>query len=240
MPEDKYAKYRDKFEALFKQDISYLGLNEEELIKVIQGKEQEIKNPEKTKEKIQVVQNIPEIEKLKQFYSTLGINDFSSWNNLKLPNKRRGFERLIIVHKGLTTEQSFQKCKGRFNSWKYTNDSLDSVITQNDRTNKDRTYAIWVRPCIEADEIHKNKSANILKQQNIKSITLNERLILELIYHHETKEHLDISNVTLCEGSRDARGYVPRVGWGGSVLGVHWYSLDGQVGGLRSREIVSD
>ena len=232
------SEYRERIEALKASDFRYEIFTDKELI-------EEIKNQEKPKKaeskpEIETFQSISEIEKLKQFYRTLGISDFSSWNNLKLPNKREGFDRLIIVHKDLTNDQLFEKCKERFNAWKYASGPLDSVVTQNDRTNKDRTYAIWVRPCIEADEIHKNKSANNLAQQNIKGITLKERLAQELIYHAETNDHLDKQNFTLCSGSRVVGGRVPCVLWYVSELYVYWFFPGRQGGVLRSREVVSD
>jgi len=145
--------------------------------------------------------------------------DFSS---LVIPKRRKGFGRLIVVAQGITNEQVFQQCKKHFPCWKYTDRDLDVAVPTNDRTPKNGAYAIWVRDTVEADVVHKNRSANYLKKQRISGITLLERLLLELKYFLETGKHLDIQNWTLCSGSRRDGGGVPRVRWRGGGLRVAW------------------
>jgi hypothetical protein len=59
-----------------------------------------------------------------------------------------------------------------------------------------------------------NKSANQLKQEQVKGITLVERLLLEFAYFLATDEHLDGGkSMTLCSGSRWSNGDVPSVRW---------------------------
>ena len=82
--------------------------------------------------------------------------------NLTIPEHEEGFNRLIIVAKGMTQNRAFDECKKRFSSWKYTED-LDTAVPTNDRSPQNGTYAIWVRDRVEADEELKNKSANDLK-----------------------------------------------------------------------------
>ena len=91
---------------------------------------------------------------------------------------------------------------------------------------------------IEADEKHKNKSANDVK--DLPGITLRERLLLELDYFKVTGNHLDIENWTLCTGSRDSEGVVPGVGWNRDDRKVYvsWFTPDGAFGSLRSRVAV--
>ena len=66
-----------------------------------------------------------------------------------------------------------------------------------------------------------------------------ERLIFEMKYYDETGKHLDISNVTLCAGSRDSVGFVPHVNRHDGKLRVDWYCPDDAHDGLRARVAVS-
>jgi hypothetical protein len=164
-------------------------------------------------------------------------------DDVVVPAKHLGFDRLIVVAKGLTPQQVYNKCTELFKCWKYTDSTLDEVVTQNDRTS-DRTYAIWVRNTVEADKEHKNKSANALKQANHNGITLLERLLLELKYYKEVRKHLDMETITLCAGSRDSDGSVPRVLWrswrsDNERFYVLACSADGCRDDLRSREVVT-
>lgn len=175
------------------------------------------------------------------FYQDLfGIKlDFPS---LQIPEKQKGFDRLIIIAKGMTPQRLFDKCKELFPCWKWTDESLDEVVTYSDRRAKDSPYAIWFRDQVEADEELKNLSANKLKklkEQGIPGITLEERLIYELNYFKETGKHLDVENVTLCVGSRFSDGGMPSVRWDGGELRVGWCSPDSRADYLRSRRVVS-
>ena len=174
------------------------------------------------------------------FYRDLfGIQlDFS---NLQIPNKKEGFDRLIIVAEGMTSQRLYDKCEELFPCWKWTDRSLDEVVTS-DRTAKNQAYPIWIRDRVEADEELKSFSADCLKNQNISGITLEERLVYELKYFKETRKHLDIENVTLCAGSRCGDGNVPDVRWGEDYddeLGVGWCDPGAACDYLRSRVAVS-
>lgn len=159
---------------------------------------------------------------------------------IKIPAKRAGFDRLLVIAEGLTAQQVYDKCTEHFACWKYTDSSLDEIVTSNDRDPKKGTYAVWVRDGVEADDELKNRSANDLAKAKIAGETLLERLIHELKYYKETGKHLDIENVTLCSGSRNSDGDVPRVCWGsdGDGLGVDWFYPSDRSGRLRSREVV--
>ena len=162
-------------------------------------------------------------------------------SKVKLPAKREGFNRLIIVAKGMTLNGIYDACAKRFNCWRY-HDDLDASVTENDRdANRDGTYAIWVRDTTEADEGLKNLSANDIKARKPKVTgeTLMERMLHELKYFLETGKHLDIDNVTLCTGSRDSDGDVPYARWRGSWFYVRWYGADYADSYLRAREAVS-
>jgi len=144
---------------------------------------------------------------------------------------------LIIVAQGMTPQRLFDKCTQKFSSWKYTDRNLDKII-RSDRTSKDGAYAVWVRDRVEADEENKNLSAEQVKQQGIAGITLEERLLYELKFFKETGNHLDISNWTLCSGSRVSDSDVPGVDWDGR-LWVDWYNPRDANSFLRVRSAVS-
>lgn len=169
--------------------------------------------------------------------------DFSC---LRVPERREGFDRLIVVAKGMSPERVFQKCQEHFRCWKYT-DNLDEIVFDAEgverkyRRSDHETYALWVRNRIEADQELKNLSANQLKGCGIPGITLEARELYELKYFKETGKHLDLRNWTFCTGSRGVDGRVPSVSWYGDYDGmrVYWYYPDDAYGYLRSREAVS-
>jgi len=164
--------------------------------------------------------------------------DFSNFSIPKCPGP--GW-RLLIIAQGILPEQVFQAMKNFFRVWKYSDKSLNDLVVRNERDPKDSSYAIWVRDVREADEVHKNKSANRVKDENLSTETLSERLVHEFKYFRETGKHLDVNNVTLCSGSRFTDGHVPSVHWHrfSDGLDVYWYHPDVAVGVLRSRETVS-
>lgn len=169
------------------------------------------------------------------FYSDLfGIEiDLSS---VKVPKKRKGFDRLIVVAQGVTPQRAYDKCSELFPSRNWTGEDLDEV--ESERTSKDGHYAVWFRDRVEADEELKDLSDD-LKERDVPVITLEERFIYELKYFRETGEHLDRRSFTLCLGSRDSCGGVPRVGWCGGGFRVGWSSPDSRRGArLRARQAV--
>jgi hypothetical protein len=157
-----------------------------------------------------------------------------------VPARRPGFDRLIVVAKGVKMQQVYDACAKLFKCWKYTDKNLDEVITVNDRTSE-QSYAIWVRNEVEADKQFKNNSGNDLKATNHIGMTFLERLLFELKFFRETGKHLDIQNITLCSGSRGSGGGVPGVYWRSfdSTMRVDWYNPDDRYDNLRSREVVS-
>ncbi len=160
-----------------------------------------------------------------------------NFSGLRIPNKKPGFDRLLVVAKGLTPNRIYNRMKELMPAWKYWN-NLDSIISER---KADRDYAIWVRDRVEADEELKNKSADVLKQEGIQGITLEERLLFELKYFKETGKHLDEQNVTLCAGSRLSLGALPYVRWNGwhRRVGVDWCVAARACGHLRGRQVVS-
>jgi len=172
----------------------------------------------------------------KDFYKeTFGIE--SDFSKIEIPKKQEGFERLIIMEKGMTAQKLFDKCRELFSAYKYTEKDLDEIITS-DRNAK-KAYAIWIRERVEADEELKNLSARDLKEKGIITETLEERLLDEIRYFNQTGQHLDIKNVTLCSGSRNSDGHVPNVDFDGGKMGVNWRNLDNRDEILRARQVVS-
>ena len=170
----------------------------------------------------------------------------ADFSGLKIPQKpTEGNWRLLVILQGLTNNQVYDACVKQFACWRYS-DNLDKVVPTNERDSKNGGYAVWVRDTVEADPVHKNKSANTIKEAGLKTETLLERMIHELVYFSETLQdggqagkHLDVNNVTLCSGSRDSDGSVPDAYWRGSRFQVLWYYTDYCDGYLRSREVVS-
>lgn len=141
----------------------------------------------------------------------------------------------IIDKPEYRTSELLQQCKDKFPVWSwYSNEELD---TQFPAPKKVTTR--YFKKEIEADENLKNMSANDLKEKGVKGITLRERIIIELEYFNETGKHLDIDNWTLCSGSRNSDGGVPRAYWHDGELLVDYYSPGFRLPGLRSREAVS-
>lgn len=165
--------------------------------------------------------------------------DFSG---VKIPERteaqKKEFTRLLIIVGTLKLEKVYSVLSKHFPCWKYA-DNLDTAVPTNERGLKNGTYAIWVRDTVEADEVHKNKSVNMVKQEGLKNETLLERMLHELKYFAETGKHLDVGNWTLCSGSHDSDGSVPRAGWGVGEFRVCWLGTDDRNGSLRSREVVS-
>lgn len=158
--------------------------------------------------------------------------DFST---LRIPERKEGFDRLIVVAEGMTPEKIFARMKSLMPASKYWNNLNE--ITSDRKADKD--YAIWVRDRVEADEELKNKSANNLKKEGIPGITLEERLLYELKYFEEAGKHLDVQNVTLCAGSRGPHGYVSCMYWHNGGVRVDWDDPGSSSVGLRARAAVS-
>lgn len=182
------------------------------------------------------------------FWQELGIK--ADLGKIRIPPRKEGFNWLISMLPGITPQKAYDICQSLFDCWKWTDQSLDVVVTENDRDPANGPYAIWVKDTIEANPNLKNKSANDLKEKGIPGITLAERLILGAKYYKYyrlnqpkklSQKHLDLKNWTLCAGSRSSFGSVPGVGWdsGGGELRVGWCSPGYAGDDLRSREVVS-
>jgi len=157
--------------------------------------------------------------------------------NLHIPEKPEGSNwRALVIPQGVTANELYGACLKRFKCWKYVAD-LNAITDIVSRPNG--AYVIWVKDAREADPDMANISANQVKERGQNTETLKERLIHELKFHDETQGHLDISNWTLCAGSRDPDGDVPNVGWGGDGMGVNWCGPYDRDGVVRARVAIS-
>lgn len=162
--------------------------------------------------------------------------DFSG---LAIPKDPGGYGWIIPVGKGLTANRVWAECKKLFPCYSYFGDDLDGTVPTNERTAEKASYIIRVRDRAEADEELANLSANQIKKQKLTTMTLTERLLLELWYFWKTGKHLDVQNITLCTGSRGSDGSVPDVFWLGGELNVNWRFPGNAYGILRARSAVS-
>jgi hypothetical protein len=151
--------------------------------------------------------------------------DFSG---VKIPEYKNGLDWVSIIAKELLEASNGRPHnfvieamrKRNISVWTYFND-LDAVlspgisIVENDLRKNDRwpnqSYAVCHRDRAEADEENKNLSANVLAERGILGSTCLERLVHGYRYFIKTGKHLDIKCITLCSGSRDSDGGVPRV-----------------------------
>jgi hypothetical protein len=133
-------------------------------------------------------------------------------DSIALPERRPGFERLIVIPAGLTLNRIIEVYRQQFPNVDCYADDLDQSVIKNDRTNTE-TYAVWIRERVEADEELANLSADNLAERQVAGITLMERLLYGLKYFADTGNYLDEANWTLCSGSRDSDGLVPIVYW---------------------------
>lgn len=163
--------------------------------------------------------------------------DFSS---LYIPEHPTGFDRLVIVPKGLT-HRKWVEAASAIHAVELYNQDMDSCVVHDDRTPKDRSYGIWIRDRQEADEELKNLSADALKEQEVSGITLLEREVAGTGYLFDEQCHMDVENVTLCSGSRCSGGDVPSVHWNvfNRRLYVGWADGGYANDDLRTRAVVS-
>lgn len=103
-------------------------------------------------------------------------------------------------------------------------DDLDGKIIRNARSRTIGSYVILVRIGIGPDEDYLGKSINDADPNGIIGINLRERLILGDKAYAETGKHLDLNAVgwTLCTGSCDSDGRVPRMYWYDDAVRVDW------------------
>ncbi len=162
-------------------------------------------------------------------------------SGILVPEKRKGFDRMLVLAEPAMSHALFVKSGEYFDCWKAQNASLDEAVIEHERNLSNGSYVIWVEDTEEPNERLKNISANRIREEGLTTETLPERLLHGFVYYLETGRHLDLSNWTLCSGSRYFDGCVPNVGWGGSYgeMYVRWTNPSVAIGDFRSREVVS-
>lgn len=134
-------------------------------------------------------------------------------SGVTLPAEAEELAWLVALAKELGDKpmnRAMDACRKLFKVNQYAND-LDAAVPTNDRDLANGSYVIRIRARVEADEELKNLSANQIAELKLVTMTLLERIILELFYFWKTGgKHMDIQNITLCSGSRYSDGDVPR------------------------------
>ncbi|MEK7607388.1 MAG: hypothetical protein AAB484_00475 [Patescibacteria group bacterium] len=150
-----------------------------------------------------------QIDGWKTFYKKF-FNIDLDMTGVKIPAKVEGFDRLIIVAKGVSINQVYEIGKKNFPSWKWCDGDIESQMQASERGKVKETYAIWVHDEQEADKDLLGKSAEDIKNPQ-DTENLLERLLHGFKYWSETGEHLDRKTYTLCVASRYSAGDVPYV-----------------------------
>lgn len=157
--------------------------------------------------------------------------------SLPLPEYRSGFGWSIVTPDLDTWPESRllrEVCGRMFPVWSAYNDQdLDKIVSA---TEPITPHIVLVRDTIEADENYRNLSARVIETKKISAITIRQRTVLEARYFMETACHLDLSNLTICAGSRYADGFVPASNWRGR-FGVYNVSPDSARDNWRVREV---
>jgi hypothetical protein len=174
---------------------------------------------------------------LRSFYKEFFGMDLD-FSGVHIPKRVSVFDYLLIIAESLSLDKVYEACIKNFPCSRYGYEDMWLAAVRNDRS-PIKHYAIWVRDIQESDEELRNLSANQISGRGIKTETLMERLIHELIYWHNTKKHLDMKSTTLCAGSRDKDGRVPCVNWCGVNMNVSCYSSSHSGDFLRARQVVS-
>lgn len=185
-----------------------------------------------------ILSEFPDTDKWVEFYRRI-FGKGVDLSNLHLPAKPDYECWPIVMVPGISNNDAYGACKKHFGkAWKY----IDDLNTVRDVVKRpDEEYVVWVKKNVEADPDLANVSAEEVEKRALNTLTLRERLVLELKYFDETKSHLDIINWTLCAGSRYAVGSVPYVYWygDGHELLVHWSGVVRVRPCLRARAAVS-
>jgi hypothetical protein len=155
-----------------------------------------------------------QIEEWAQFYHEV-FNLDVHFSTVKIPVRRSGFHRLIVVAQGLTLKHVIEVARkyflvdledsGRYFSFdEETRGTHDRLPTQ--------TYAVWVHDQIDSDAKYDDVRQVALLRRGVKCSTLLEHLLYHLKYFTETGKFLDRNDrQTVCDGSRDADGCIVAV-----------------------------
>jgi hypothetical protein len=163
-------------------------------------------------------------------------------SSVPVPEKKAGFDRLIVIARGICLNRVWNAHKGReIQTWQWWSGPIEKVMQKSERGIVKSSYAFWVRNGQEGDAEMMNLSAEMIAESadKIEVETILERLVHGLKYFDETGQHLDVKSVTLCARSRFADGDVPSVyrDYDGRVC-VNGYNPSGRDSCLRARQAV--
>lgn len=174
-----------------------------------------------------------EVEAWKVFYQYF----FDMEVSPAFPEKHGEFTYPIYIPDGITEDQVIAVSREYYPVVIHRYNTISETGVRN--LQKVHGTGIRIRDRQEADEENQGKSADNLQEQGHQSITLIERLILELFHFWKTGSHLDKKSATLCAGSRYAGGGVPCAFWHGSRFLVGWDGSSDADPRLRSRSVYS-
>ena len=123
----------------------------------------------------------------------------------------------IIVLEGVTLEDVDSVLRKLDMRIRYEVLNTTKIAMQNERK-ADKTYKITCAKSLKGDL---PLTANEIQAQCIKSMTLLERMLLELAYYITTGDSLDKESLTLCTGSSFPSDSIPMIGYQKSLGGLY-------------------
>lgn len=141
-----------------------------------------------------------------------------------------------IIETTQKTSEIMQEMRSLFKVWSYLSDDEFDKQFPPPQEIATREFLYSVEP----DPATLGKSAREA-DPDMKGITLRERMLLEIQYFKETRNHLDIKGWTICSGSRNSDGGVPCMGLGSGSgeVSVYWYGVDDSDPEFGLRQAVS-
>ena len=135
------------------------------------------------------------IEEWEKFYKEIGIQaDFS---DLEIPAKKDGFDRLIIIARGIIANILCAILQ----SFVLVNKQITDLDVVKSVRKPDKNYAIWVKDNVESDEKMRNKYPADIVKAGINGITVIEYLLMTLKFLKENGRNIDVQCGTFCTGS---------------------------------------
>lgn len=161
-----------------------------------------------------------------------------AFRSIQIPEERTDFIWLVVVLQGITTKQVYDLCEALFDTDIAKGvGGIDFNLLADERDNK-KSYAIWVRARQEADNELAGQKPMGIKAKKLKTMTLVERMLLELRYFTEFGDHLDKDFKTICTGSPLPNG-VATAGQDNNKFFVGWEHPDYTSSKHAAREVVA-
>lgn len=216
--------------------MTKLQMLREQLIALLTGKDMPVYAP------VDVVPDFINVFWIGFYHKYFGASvDFAG---IRIPPKpKKGKWRLLVVMTGLTNNSVFEACHRAYGGkcWKHEKlVDLDKVSCANERDPKNGAYAIWVSDIIDSTYLlHRGKTLEQIKR--VKTETLLERMLHDLVLFSVSGQHLDAHGLTLCCGSHDSSGHIPEVRYMEDTMSVVLTdTLQAQGYQAFYREVVAD